>query len=255
MPSSSDAVATTARSSPFFRRVSASWRSVRDRLPWCGRTTLGPRRSAERVRDAFRQTARIDEDERGALAEDVAGQAIVDFLPHLAGGDRAEFVVGDLDGEVHLAAVSDVDDARYRARDMRPPPRWAAPWRKGRSVADACERWRSGEPASAPDASRACRPRRHGSHRRSTVRTVRSISPRSLRGQQNEQGLRRRDQNVRRLLAHSLAIRGRCVAGANRGPDGRQRHATRAPRVRRSQRAGVRDSAGRRSRGPSAGET
>ena len=29
--------------------------------------------------------------------EDVACQAIVDLLPHLAGGDRAEFVVGDLD--------------------------------------------------------------------------------------------------------------------------------------------------------------
>ena len=46
MPSSSDAVATTARSSPLFSRASASRRSARERLPWCGSTAFSPSRSA-----------------------------------------------------------------------------------------------------------------------------------------------------------------------------------------------------------------
>ena len=62
-----------------------------------------PEAFGQRVRDAFRQTPGIDEDQSRALAEDVGGEAIVDLLPHFAGGDRAEFVVGDFDGEDHLA--------------------------------------------------------------------------------------------------------------------------------------------------------
>ena len=44
MPSSSDAVATTAFNSPFLSRSSAVRRRRRARLPWCGRTVWGPRR-------------------------------------------------------------------------------------------------------------------------------------------------------------------------------------------------------------------
>ena len=46
MPSSSDAVATTAFSSPRLSRSSASKRFSRERLPWCGSTTPSPRRAA-----------------------------------------------------------------------------------------------------------------------------------------------------------------------------------------------------------------
>ncbi len=45
MPNSSDAVATTARSSPLFSRRSASSRNFRARLPWCGSTAFSPSRS------------------------------------------------------------------------------------------------------------------------------------------------------------------------------------------------------------------
>ena len=46
MPSSRDAVATTARSSPCFNFCSASSLKLRERLPWCARTALSPSRSA-----------------------------------------------------------------------------------------------------------------------------------------------------------------------------------------------------------------
>src|SRR5438105_2871273 len=45
MPSSSDAVATSALSSPRFRRFSASSRNLAERLPWCEVTLSTPRRS------------------------------------------------------------------------------------------------------------------------------------------------------------------------------------------------------------------
>ena len=48
MPSSNDAVATSARRSPARRRVSTRWRRSLDRLPWCAATWSGPRRSPSR---------------------------------------------------------------------------------------------------------------------------------------------------------------------------------------------------------------
>ena len=45
MPSSSDAVATSARSSPARRRCSTRWRRSRDSDPWCAATWSSPSRS------------------------------------------------------------------------------------------------------------------------------------------------------------------------------------------------------------------
>ena len=84
---------------------------------------VGAEARSQRMRDAFRQPPRVDEDQRRALAENVPRQAIVDLLPHLAGRDRAKFVVGDLDREVHFAAMADVDDAGVRGQDRPPLPR------------------------------------------------------------------------------------------------------------------------------------
>ena len=46
MPSSSDAVATSARISPAFSRFSSRWRRSFERLPWCAPTYSSPMRSA-----------------------------------------------------------------------------------------------------------------------------------------------------------------------------------------------------------------
>ena len=77
------------------------------------------------MRDALGQAARVDEDQRGAVGGDVAGEAVVDLVPHLAGGDGAEFVARDFDGEIHLAAVADVDDGGAAGAGSRRLLRWA----------------------------------------------------------------------------------------------------------------------------------
>ncbi len=67
---------------------------------------------AEMHGDAFSQRARVDEDQRGAMLQCQFGKAIIDFAPHLVGGDGAEFGARDFDREIELAAVADVDDGR-----------------------------------------------------------------------------------------------------------------------------------------------
>ena len=56
------------------------------------------------MRHALRQAARVDENQRGAIFLNVLRDAVVDLLPHLAGGHGAEFVVGDFDRQVHRGA-------------------------------------------------------------------------------------------------------------------------------------------------------
>ncbi len=40
----------------------------------------------------------------------VGGEFVEDLFPHVVGGDGAEFVGGDFDGEVELAALAYLDD-------------------------------------------------------------------------------------------------------------------------------------------------
>ena len=49
---------------------------------------------------------------------------------------------------------------------------------------------------------------------------AREIGAGFLRGEQDEEGLRRRDEDVRRLLEHGAALGGKRVAGADGGADG-----------------------------------
>src|SRR4051812_11873664 len=66
------------------------------------------------MRHAFRKTAGVDEHQGCPLAQDVGGETVVNLLPHFAGGDGAELVVGNFDGEIHFALMADVDDAGGR---------------------------------------------------------------------------------------------------------------------------------------------
>ncbi len=68
----------------------------------------------EMVRDAFGKPPRIDEDQRGTMLQDERGDAVVNFAPHLVGGDRAEFALGDFDRDVQAAAVTGIDDYGVR---------------------------------------------------------------------------------------------------------------------------------------------
>ncbi len=114
IPSSSDAVATSALSSPARRRVSTRWRRSFDKLPWWAATTSSPRRLAELVGEPLGQPAGVDEHEGGAVLGDQRGDA-VEHVAHLLGRrDRFELAVGQLEREVEVALVPAVDDRRQR---------------------------------------------------------------------------------------------------------------------------------------------
>ena len=60
--------------------------------------------------DLFDEAAGVDEDQGGAVVLRVGGELVEDLFPHAVGGDGAEFVAGDFDGEVELAALAYLDD-------------------------------------------------------------------------------------------------------------------------------------------------
>ncbi len=64
----------------------------------------------EIVGNALGQAAGIDEDERGGMLIGELRKAIVDFAPHFIGGDRAELAGRYFDGDIHLAAMADLDN-------------------------------------------------------------------------------------------------------------------------------------------------
>ena len=69
---------------------------------------------AQLVRDPLGQPPGVDEDQRGPVLLHVAGDQ-VDDLGHLLGRrDRAQLVVGQLQGQVELAAVAGVHDRAAR---------------------------------------------------------------------------------------------------------------------------------------------
>ena len=71
---------------------------------------LGTQAFGEREGNLLHQAARVDKHERGAVLECELRQGGCRLVPHGVGGDGAEFVAGDFDGEVELAALSDLDD-------------------------------------------------------------------------------------------------------------------------------------------------
>ena len=232
MPSSSEAVATTTRSSPALRRCSASRRRARERLPWCAATRALAEPLAEVVRDALDEAARVHEDERGAVLRDEVGEAIVELGPLLVGAHRAELVARDLDGEIEVAPL-----ARRRrlaaAAGPRPTSSRAAT-SMGRTVAERPMRCGRAPPA-----------RRTRSSRRSTESA--RCAPRLSRGDGVDlveddrahvrRALRRPDAEVSRMKSDSGVVTSTCggaadvlcrslrgrVAGAHGRADGRGR--------------------------------
>ena len=90
MPSSSEAVATSALSSPALSRSSARSRCSFARLPWCDVTASSPSRSARCARGALREPARVDEHERRAVRADQLREPVVLLDPDLVRHDRLE---------------------------------------------------------------------------------------------------------------------------------------------------------------------
>ena len=170
MPSSSEAVATSARSLPAFRRCSASSRRARERLPWWLVTASSARGAASSCAgDALGHLAGVHEDERRAVLADELRDARVDLLPLLVRADGRERRGWDLDREVELAERARSRRACTRGRRPRgsgPPPRAASAWPRGRCAEPGGRRGARAARATARDGCRACRGRARGSRRR-----------------------------------------------------------------------------------------
>ena len=174
MPSSSEAVATSAFSSPCLSRCSASSRCSLARLPWCAVTCSSPSRSESwRVtRSAMRRV--LTKISVVRCSSTSSARRSIDLLPHLVRHHRLERRVGDLEREIARATMAGVDDpgisaaARLRRRPGNARrPRSASAWPRGRCAADGRRTARPAARATAPDGCRACSAPARGSRRRS----------------------------------------------------------------------------------------
>src|SRR5439155_23606369 len=77
---------------------------------------------AELVREPLRHPPRVDKYEGGLMVRDVLGDAIDDVGHLLRRRDRFELTLGQLDGDVERALVTDVDDLRQRTLADEQPP-------------------------------------------------------------------------------------------------------------------------------------
>ena len=99
-------------------------------MPLLGLKTQAPRKTAvmrqdrvfaqsfaKMMRDAFGEAARVDEHQCGAIFIRERGDAIVDLGPHFGAGDGAQFIAGNLDRDIHRAAMT--NPARKTSRPSR----------------------------------------------------------------------------------------------------------------------------------------
>ena len=182
----------------------------------------------ERVADPLDQPARVDEHQRRVVLPDQLGDAVVDPAHLLERRHRGQLVVGDLDREVDVAAVTAVDDRRRRPAPAeqrghpldrllgrrQPDPHRRATGGLRHQAIESLERQRqvraalvAGDGVDLVDDHRA-----HLAERGASARG----------GEQDVDRLRRGHEDVRRPLGHALALgRGR-VAGADADLDPRQ---------------------------------
>ena len=166
---------------------------------------------------AFRQAASIDEDQGGVVLFHQGRQAPINLFPHLVGHDRAQGRLGDRQAHVPLPLVAAVDNPAGPLVAQKPGHRLDRLLGCGKANAhrrasaqrvQARQRQQQMSPALGPghgvnliddDAAHA------GQH-----------GPSGLGGEQDEQGFRRGDQDVRRSAAHLIPLAGRGIAGAHR---------------------------------------
>ena len=221
MPSSSEAVATTARSSPRAQPALDVEAHLAREAAVMRHHEAFAETLVEREGDALAHAPRADEDQRRAMRADLLGDAIVDLGPHLLARDRSQLVGRHFDRQrpsragarrrrssrVGLKKLRDRLDRADRRREADPLRLASRP---------RARRARPAARASARDASRACRRPSRGSRRRSRCVTPAKSRARLLGGEQNVERLGRRDQHVRRLAQHLLALRRRSCRRSGR---------------------------------------
>ena len=188
---------------------------------------------AQLVGDPLGHAPGVDEHQRGPVAGHVARDQVQDLGHLLGGGDRAELVVGQLQGEVQLPAVAGIDD-RAAGRPVR-----VVAVRSGadQQPGDGLDRPLGG--GQAHPLHRLLRDVRQPLQGEGQVRAAlvprdrvdlvhdhrpgaAQHGPAPLRGHQQVERLRGGDQDVGRVLEHGGAFGGGGVAGPDRDPDVRR---------------------------------
>ena len=184
---------------------------------------LGAEPEGELVGHPLGHLPGVDEDERGAVLEHVAGDPVEDVGELAAAGHRLELAARELDGHVEVAGVPAVDDGRRRSVRVHP----------GQQAGHHLERSLGGRQA---DPLQASAPLRHqvGEALEAEGQVGPPLvpgqgvdlvddhgvdaaqhGPRRGRGQQQVERFRRGDQEVGRMLAHGGALGGGRVARAD----------------------------------------
>jgi hypothetical protein len=172
------------------------------------------------------QAPRVGEHDRRAVLAHQRGDPVVDPPELLVRGDRAELVVGDLDREVEVAAVSGVDDVRHRAPRADEQPRDHRDRLLGRRQPDAGRRAPGAlrdEPVEPLERQREVRAALVARDRVDLVDDHRAQLAQAGApadgGEQDVERLGGGDQDVRRPPRQLRALADRGVAGAHRDPD------------------------------------
>ena len=185
---------------------------------------------AQLVGDPFGHAPGVDEHQRGPVPADVLRDPVQDLRHLLAGGHRAQLVVGNLQRQVQLPAVPGIHDRAPR----RPVGVVAVLARAHQQTGDRRNRPHGGrqphplhrpprdvrEPLQGQGQVRAALVRGDGMdlvHDHGPGGAQHGPAP--LRGHQQEQRLGGGDQDVGRVLEHGRPLAGRRVAGPDRHPD------------------------------------
>ena len=179
---------------------------------------LGADALGEEARRALREAAVVDEDERRPVRRDQLGEPVVQLVPDLVRHDGFERRAGQFEREVALAHVAGIHDldVGFAVAHQKAGHVLERLHRRGESDAHgrlAAERVQPLEREHQVRAALAARDRVQLVHDHALDALQHRAA--GFRGQQDEERLRGRDQDVRRGLAHAVALEGRGVAGAH----------------------------------------
>ena len=232
IPSSSELVVISARSSPAFNRCSSISRRSRESEPWygCASSSSASALTRPAIRSACaRLLTKISVVRAWRIRSSTSGATEVQIVPptwpRSGTGERTD----GLD-RLHQPAVDDGNRPEHR-RDLVADPAGLAPAEEARDLVERALRRRETDALRRPPEQRleALEGEREMRSALSTGERVdlvddhhpqRREHPAPLRaGEQDVQRLGGRDQDVRRLAQHPRPVAGRRVAGADRDAD------------------------------------
>ena len=267
MPSSSDAVATSARSVPALEALLGMQALLLGQAAVMRGDMLLADALAQVARDALDHAPRVGEDQGGAVLLDQPRELVVEVFPDLVRHDRFERRIRQHQRQIARANVAAVDDDAVRCGIIRRVSALGGAWRRRPGIgprlrsASASPTDRSAAAAGAHSAasrssdSARCAPRLFGATRVDLIddhraRVAGQHPPARLTGEQQVQRLGRGHEDVRRPAAHRGALGLRRIAGAHLRREWAAPAGPCAPARPRCLRAAARGCAGCRSTAP-----